>query len=184
MRSSLLQLRLFIFCVVLGPWLAGCVLMSDRAEQRTITPTNGNQRISFYSSDSNCEAAEQVLEIDTTAARVDVTFSARVEVGELRIEVLNGDDGNVAFTLEGTKDGASASGIVRTNDVGDLRYRLFTRNARNGEYSIRYIPPPTPTPTPSPTTTPQPTNTSTPSPTATATDTPTSAPTVDLTATP
>jgi hypothetical protein len=180
MPRSLLILRMVIACLVLGPTLTGCLLMSDRAEQSTITPENGSQVVSFYSSDTNGSAVEQKLELSTSAERVEVTFSARVEAGELRIEVLNGQEGEVVLTLDATKEGASVTGIVRTNDVGDLRYRLRTSNARNGEYRIRYVPPPTPTPTPPPTTTPQPT--ATPVPTATAT--PTVEPTVELTATP
>lgn len=182
MLRSLLILRFAIACLVLGPALTGCLLMSDRAEQRTITPENGSQVVTFYSSDSNGEAVEQLLELGNAAERVEVTFSARVEAGELRIEVLNGQEGAVALTLDATKAGASVTGIIRTNDVGDLRYRVRTSNARNGEYRIRYVPPPTPTPTPPPTTTPQPTAT----PTATPTDTPqpTLEPTFEPTATP
>ena len=182
MPRSLLLLRFIVACLVLGPTLTGCLLMSDRLEQSTITPENGSQMVSFYSSDTNGEAVDQKLELSTAAQRVEVTFSARVQSGELHIEVLNGQEGNVVLTLDGTKSGASVTGIVRTNDVGDLRYRVRTSNARNGEYRISYVPPPTPTPTPPPTTTPQPTAT----PTATPTDTPepTLEPTFELTATP
>lgn len=174
MRSLALgQLRLLIACIVLGPGLAGCLLVAARTEEGTQTPSRGAQRVTFFSSDTNGESVEQVLELSTTAVRIQVTFMAKVESGELRIEVLNGETGEVAFTVEGTKQGSTGVGIVRTTDVGDLRYRLRTTNARNGEYSISYVPPPTPTPTPLPTSTIVPTATRTATPTATeATATP------------
>ncbi len=169
------KLRLLIAVVVLGPFLAGCLLMTARTEETTQTPSDGTQKVTFYSSDTNGVALDQLLELGTTALRVQVTFYAKVDSGELHIEVLNGENGELAFTLDGTKAGSSGTGIVRTTDVGDLRYRLRTTNARNGEYSISYVPPPTPTPTPRPTSTPPPTNTptSTSTPTATSTNTPT-----------
>jgi len=175
MRSvALWKLRLLIATVVLGPFLAGCLLITARTEEATQTaPNDGSHKVTFYSSDTNGAALEQSLDLDTTALRVQVTFNARVESGELHIEVLNGETGAVAFTVEGTKEGSSGTGIVRTNDVGDLRFRLRTTNARNGEYSISYVPPPTPTPLP----------TDTPTPTATPTSTPTFEP-LEATATP
>jgi hypothetical protein len=186
MRSvALWKLRLLIACVALGPFMAGCLLMTARTEESTQTATDGSQTVTFYSSDTNGEALEQSLDLGERQMRVQVTFNAKVDSGELHIEVLNGQDRELAFTVEGSKAGSSGTGIVRTDDVGHLRYRLRTTNARNGAYSFSYMPPPTPTPTPTPTSTPQPTDTPTPTatPTSTPTDTPT-LPVVEATATP
>ncbi|ABX06795.1 hypothetical protein Haur_4163 [Herpetosiphon aurantiacus DSM 785] len=171
---SLTQLRQLLLIGLLAPLLTGCLLMAGRNEQATITAELGSQNVEFVSSDTNGEAVLQALDIGTLPMLLDVTFNAQVASGELVIEVLSGEQANVAFTVVASAEGSSQRGIVMSNDVGDLQYRVRSTNARNGIYRISYQPPPTPTPT----LTPSPTWTLTPS------TTPTVEPTAEVTATP
>lgn len=180
---SLVQLRVLVAFLLFVPFLSGCLLMADRQEQATINPEDGSQEITFFSSDTNGATVEEALDIGTQPMLLDVTFRAQVDSGEFVLDVLNGERGDVAFTLKADKQGVSGRAVVMTNDVGDLRWRIRTVNARKGVYNISYQPPPTPTPTPTNTPTAIPTNTPTPTPTATPVPTDTAVPT-EATATP
>ncbi len=171
-NCSLPQLRQLLLIGLLAPLLTGCLLMAGRNEQATITADFGSQNIEFVSSDTNGEAVLQALDIGTQPMLLDVTFNAQVASGELVIEVLSGEDANLAFTVVASAEGSSQRGIVMSNDVGDVQYRVRATNARNGIYRINYQPPPTPTPSPSPTWTPTPSPTPTVEPTAEVTATP------------
>ncbi|KPL85318.1 hypothetical protein [Herpetosiphon geysericola] len=173
-KWTLTHIRQMILIGLLAPLLTGCLLMAGRNEQATITADLGSQNIEFVSSDTNGEAVLQALDIGTQPMLLDVTFNAKVDSGELVLEVLSGEQANVAFTLVASAEGSSQRGIVMSNDVGDLQYRVKSTNARNGSYRISYQPPPTPTftPTPSPTWTPTPSETPTVEPTAEVTATP------------
>ncbi|MFD3166233.1 hypothetical protein [Herpetosiphon sp. NSE202] len=172
-KWTLTHIRQMLLIGLLAPLLTGCLLMAGRNEQATITADLGSQNVEFVSSDTNGEAVLQALDIGTQPMTLDVTFNAKVDSGELVIEVLSGEQANVAFSLVASAEGSSQRGIVQSNDVGDLQYRVKSTNARNGSYRISYQPPPTPTftPTPSPTWTPTPSETPVP-------------PTVEVTATP
>ncbi len=173
-KWTLTHIRQMLLIGLLAPLLTGCLLMAGRNEQATITADLGSQNVEFVSSDTNGEAVLQALDIGSQPMLLDVTFNAKVDSGELVLEVLSGEQANVAFTLVASAEGSSQGGVVMTNDVGDLQYRVKSTNARNGSYRISYQPPPTPTftPTPSPTWTPTPSATPTVEPTAEVTATP------------
>ena len=161
-----------------GVLLAGCLLQSARQEQVTPSPNGGAfHEVTFYSTDTNGSGVIEEIDVSTMAINLDVTVRAKVGSGKLRIELLEGNDDLVALDVEATGEGTSSFKSIRLNDVGNLRYRVWATNARDGTYSISYAPPPTPTPTPTPT--PEPTLT----PTPTATTTPTVTP-VEVTPTP
>ena len=153
------------FLVLLG----GCFLQAAREETLVPIDTGGMEhQITFYRSDTTGEWVQQAIDLGTSAQMVEVNVFAQVKEGDLEVQILEANDDREAFTVKADADGEQAGQVVRTDDVGNLQYRVRALNAFNGSYTIRYTPPPTPTPTP----TPLPTATSTPTPLPTATPLP------------
>lgn len=171
-------LQLLAIGLVLLPLLGGCLLMAGEQREDTQGLKGGARTSSFVSSDTNGEFVDQEIDVADSPILLDVTVWAKAGKGELRLDVLSGDNDNLAFTLISTERGVEISQRMRTDEVGRLHYRMRATGVRNGEYSISYKPVPPPTPTPTATATPTPTAT------PTATPTPTETPTTEASPTP
>lgn len=110
------------------------MLVSGRTEAAEERGQQRSVQVSFVSA----EGSEERL-LDTGApGELNVSADAMVERGDLRLELLH-PDGQVALRVVGDADGSIVGrGPLTTDAEGRLRYRIYTRNARNGSYAIRF----------------------------------------------
>ena len=130
--------------------LAGCYLASGERVTSEDASTEEGGQISgeFVHADGT---TQREITVGQPAIPVQIEASASVEWGELTLEFLS-PDGSPALLVE-ARYGRAAEGIgsLTTDDNGQVRYRVVTREARGGTYLIQYRLQPIPTPTPLPT---------------------------------
>lgn len=129
------------FLLVLSSWflvlsLSGCFLISGANQSADSTGEGGNVYVSFVSAEGN---DTRTVQTNFPAQTLNLTVFVRNERGQIRIEVLD-DRGSVALSVEGTAQEQVRSGQVRTNAVGQFRYRVRATGAQRGEFQILYEP--------------------------------------------
>lgn len=118
------------------PLLTGCLLMSGAQQSTDRAEDAGNVSVQFVSADGTEE--RQVLAADGATSLL-VTVFARVDRGQLRIEVLDPNNSAVII-LEGTAEEQVARGTVPTDATGNLRFRIKATGAYRGGFQILYQP--------------------------------------------
>ena len=117
--------------------LTACLLISGEATSTDIQDGAGNLLSSFVGAEGQ---TERILELGLAESEVQVIAILSVESGDLEITLMQ-PDGSVAFTIAARPDAEiTRSGLVRTNDQGQLRYQINARGARNGQIQLFFQP--------------------------------------------
>jgi len=122
--------------VVLLPILTSCLLISGGQQSSDRAEDAGNVSVQFVSADGT--EVRQVAAADA-AANLLVTVFARVDRGQLRIEVLD-PQGSAVVIVEGTPEEAVSRGTVSTDGVGNLRFRIKATGAQRGGFQLLFQP--------------------------------------------
>jgi hypothetical protein len=110
------------------------MLVAGREQTLRVDEQRGELRVGFVSAEGS---DERLLEAGAPGT-LDVLASARVERGDLRLEVLR-PDGTLALRVVANADGSLVgTGMVSTDEQGRLRYRVYARNARDGSYGLTF----------------------------------------------
>ena len=125
-----------LLLLALVPELAGCLLLSGPRQSSDRTEGGGNVSVQFVSAEGNETRQVQAADTETTLT---VTVFARVERGQLRIEILD-PQGSVVLPIEGTAEEKVARATVPTDANGILRYRIRATGAQRGGFQILYQP--------------------------------------------
>lgn len=113
--------------------LSGCLLLSGEQTTIDLVEGTGNLSSSFVSGEG--QELRQVP-VGASAAELQVIAIVAVESGDLQLELIQ-PDGAVAFVVAGRPDAQiTRSGAVRSDEQGNIRYRVTARGARNGAYQI------------------------------------------------
>ncbi|NJN17714.1 MAG: hypothetical protein HC822_16285 [Oscillochloris sp.] len=119
------------------PLLAGCMLVSG--ERTTIDLQDGVGNISTVFVGAEGQEV-RLAPVTAGPAEVQVIAILGVESGDLQIELLQ-PDGGVVFAVAARPDvQVTRSGAVRTNEQGEVRYRITARSARNGNFQLLFQP--------------------------------------------
>ncbi|EFO79802.1 hypothetical protein OSCT_2319 [Oscillochloris trichoides DG-6] len=114
-------------------FLSGCLLLSGEETSIDLVDQSGILSTTFVSGEGSEERTLRVSEGPTT---LQVIVIVGVESGDLQIEILQ-PDGAVVFALAAQPDSQlTRSSWVRSDDQGQIRYRVTARGARNGSYQI------------------------------------------------
>jgi hypothetical protein len=128
---------LLLAALLITPLLSGCLLISGERTTIDLLDGTGNVSTLFVSAEGSEERAVQV---GTGADELQVIAIIGIESGDLQIDLLQ-PDGSVAFAVAGRPDAQiTRSSLVRSDDTGQVRYRVLARGARNGEYQIFFQP--------------------------------------------
>ena len=122
--------------LLLTPLLAGCLLIAGGQQSSDRSPDGGNVSVEFVSAEGT--EVRQVQAADA-AASLEVTIFARVERGQLRLEVLD-PQGSVALVVEGTPEEQVTRTTVATDAQGNLRFRIKATGAQRGGFTLLYQP--------------------------------------------
>lgn len=117
--------------------LAGCLLISG--EQTTISQQVGAANIltTFVSAEGSDEYRIPALPANT---EVQAIVMVAVESGDLEIALIQ-PDGSVSFVLAARPGSqVTRSGPLRSDEQGQIWYRITARNARNGEIQMFLLP--------------------------------------------
>lgn len=123
-----------IGCAVL---LAGCLLISGEQTTVSLQGSAANILTTFVSAEGSDEYRVPALPANTEAQAI---VMVAVESGDVQIDLIQ-PDGAVSFVLAsrpGTQ--VTRSGPIRSDEQGQIRYRITARNARNGEIQIFLLP--------------------------------------------
>ena len=130
--------------LVVGRWslvlglallLSGCLLVSGERASTDSLADGGNISSSFVGADG---VSERTVDTGAAGASLSAILIVQAERGELQLEVLN-SDGSIALAVKSRPDEqVTRQGSVRTDDRGQLRYRVIARGARNGSYQVLY----------------------------------------------
>ncbi|WP_322494629.1 hypothetical protein [Chloroflexus sp.] len=123
-----------IACTVL---LASCMLISGEQTTVSLQGSAANILTTFVSAEGSDEYRVPALPANTEAQAI---VMVAVESGDVQIDLIQ-PDGAVSFVLAsrpGTQ--VTRSGPIRSDEQGQIRYRITARNARNGEIQIFVLP--------------------------------------------
>lgn len=117
--------------------LAGCLLISGEQTTVSVQGSAANILTTFVSAEGSDEYRVPALPANTEAQAI---VMVAVESGDVQIDLIQ-PDGAVSFVLA-SRPGAQVtrSGPIRSDDQGQIRYRITARNARNGEIQIFLLP--------------------------------------------
>jgi hypothetical protein len=138
-RSSVVGCRLrgLLITLSLLVTLSGCLLVSGEATTIDLAGGVGNLSSSFVSAEGSEERTVQVSDGPT---ELQVIAIVAIESGDLEIELLQ-PDGAQAFAVAGRPDTqVTRSSLVRSDETGQVRYRISARGARNGGYQLFFQP--------------------------------------------
>jgi hypothetical protein len=117
--------------------LTACLLISGETTSADVQDGAGNLLSSFVGAEGR---AERILELGLADSEVQVIAIVSIESGDLELTLVQ-PDGSVAFTIAARPDAEiTRSGLVRTNDQGQLRYQINARGARNGQVQLFFQP--------------------------------------------
>jgi hypothetical protein len=115
--------------------LSSCMLVSGERISQDTRPEAGNQSASFVSAEGE---ELHTLDIGVPDATLRVIVLLEAEQGELRLDVLDGQEAVALSAQSRPGEQVTRSGSVTTGSDGVLRYRVSARGARNGGYQILY----------------------------------------------
>ena len=127
-----------LFTLALIPLLTNCLLIAGGEQSADRAADAGNVSVQFVSADGT--EVRQVSAADTTT-RLLVTVFARVERGQLRIEVLD-PQGSAIIVLEGTPEEVVMRGVGPTDAAGNLHFRVKATGAQRGGFQLLFQPAP------------------------------------------
>lgn len=123
--------------MLLASLLSGCLLVSGEQTTIDLLEGTGNVSTTFVSAEG---AEERVVQVGDEAAELQVIAIISLESGDLQLDLIQ-PDGSVAFAVSGRPDAqVTRSGPVRSDELGQVRYRVLARGARSGEYQIFFQP--------------------------------------------
>jgi hypothetical protein len=126
-----------VLALLLASLLSGCLLVSGEQTTIDLLEGTGNVSTSFVSVEGR---EERVVQVSDEAAELQVIAIVTIESGDLQLDIIQ-PDGSVAFAISGRPDAqVTRSGPVRSDELGQVRYRVSARGARNGEYQIFFQP--------------------------------------------
>ena len=125
-----------VFLLALIPLLAGCLLIAGGQQSADRAEDGGNVSVQFVSAEGT--EVRQVKAADA-AATLKVTVFARVERGQLRIEVLDPQN-SIVKVIDAQPSEQIDTANVATNEAGEFRYRIRATGAQNGQFQILYQP--------------------------------------------
>jgi hypothetical protein len=126
-----------LLALLLASLLSGCMLVSGEQTTIDLLKGTGNVSTAFVSAEGG---EERVLQVSDKAAELQVIAIITLESGDLQLDLLQ-PDGSVAFAISGRPDAqVTRSGPVRSDDLGQVRYRVVARGARHGEYQLFFQP--------------------------------------------
>ncbi|MGB9737761.1 hypothetical protein [Chloroflexus sp.] len=133
-------LRQIIAILCLSGWvmlLTGCLLITGEQTTVSLQGSAANILTTFVSAEGADEYRVPALPPNT---EVQAIVFLSVESGDVQIDLIQ-PDGAVSFVLA-SRPGSQVtrSGPIRSDDQGQIRYRLTARNARNGEVQIFLLP--------------------------------------------
>ncbi|WP_298818131.1 hypothetical protein [Chloroflexus sp.] len=133
LRRAVIGLSLIVGAML----LAGCLLISGEQTTISVQGSAANILTTFVSAEGSDEYRVPALPANT---EVQAIVIVAVETGDVQIDLLQ-PDGSVSFVLAG-RPGAQVtrSGPLRSDDQGQIRYRITARGARNGEIQIFLLP--------------------------------------------
>jgi hypothetical protein len=133
-RRTLLTL---LASLALAPLLTGCLLISGEQTTIDLQAGIGNLNTTFVSAEGSEVRTVQVAD---GPVALQVIAIVAVESGDLQIDLLQ-PDGAVAFAVAGRPDSqVTRSSQVRTDETGQVSYRVVARGARNGAYQLFFQP--------------------------------------------
>ncbi|MGQ9829297.1 MAG: hypothetical protein ACUVSW_15675 [Roseiflexus sp.] len=116
-------------------FLQACMLVSGEQASVDVRTDAGNVTRTFLGAEGSTEHA---VHIGDGGSFLQVIVILELQQGEMHLEMLNAG-GSVAFVVQSRPgDQVSRSGMVRLDENGMLRYRVFARGARDGGYQILY----------------------------------------------
>ena len=125
-----------LLVLVVLPFLTNCLLISGAQQSSDRAVDAGNVNLQFVSMDGM--EVREVAAADGAASLL-VTIFARVDRGQLRIEVLD-PNGSAVIVVEGTPEEQVARGTVPTDAGGMLRFRIKATGAHRGGFQLLYQP--------------------------------------------
>jgi hypothetical protein len=129
--------RAALLLLLVAPLLGGCLLVSGEQTTIDLLAGSGNLSTAFVSAEGG---AERLVQVGSGPAEVQVIAIVAVDSGDLQIDLLQ-PDGAVAFAVAGRPDAqVTRSGRVRSDDQGQVRYRVSARGARAGSYQLFFQP--------------------------------------------
>jgi len=111
------------------------MLVSGERTSEDVRPEAGNRSDSFVSAEGE---AVHTLNVGVPDATLRVIVLLEAEQGELRLDVLDGQQAVGLSAQSRPGDQVTRSGSVTIGGDGLLRYRVTARGARNGGYQILY----------------------------------------------
>ncbi len=128
--------RRALLVLVVLPLLTNCLLISGAQQSSDRAEDAGNVNLQFVSMDGM-----EVREVAAADGAADllVTIFARVDRGQLRIEVLD-PNGSAVIVVEGTPEEQVARGTVPTDANGMLHFRIKATGAHRGGFQLLYQP--------------------------------------------
>ncbi len=127
--------RLSILAAIL-PLLSGCLLISGPIQMSDSTDDGGNVYVEFVSADGS---DTRVVQTNFVAHPLEVLASARTESGQLRVEILDGQN-SVVLAIDAQPNEQWRQGRVTTDVEGNFRYRIRAKGAQRGALQILYQP--------------------------------------------
>lgn len=126
-----------LFVALLVPALAGCALLSGEETTIDLQDGTGNLSTSFVGAEGS---EERTVQVSDGPAELQVIAILSVASGDLQIDLVQ-PDGALAFAVSARPDAqVTRSGLVRTDDTGQIRYRISARGARDGVYQLFFQP--------------------------------------------
>lgn len=115
--------------------ISGCMLASGKRTSLDARPEAGNTQVSFLSAEGDELGS---IAVGPTFTTYEVIVIIAIEQGELQLDVFDAS-GAPAISLKARPDQqVTRSANLASDERGNLRYRVTTRGARNGNYQILY----------------------------------------------
>lgn len=136
-RPSILRWARSLLLGLLALALSGCMLVSGEETTIDLQEGTGNLSTAFVGAEG---AEERTVQVSEGPAELQVIAILAVDSGDLQIELVQ-PDGALAFAVAGRPDTqVTRSGLVRSDDSGQIRYRVSARGARNGSFQLFFQP--------------------------------------------
>lgn len=126
-----------LLIALLVPALAGCALMSGEETTIDLQGGTGNLSTAFVGAEGS---EERTVQVSDGPAELQVIAILSVASGDLQIDLVQ-PDGALAFAVAARPDAqVTRSGLVRTDEAGQIRYRVSARGARDGAFQLFFQP--------------------------------------------
>lgn len=126
-----------LLLALLVPALAGCALLSGEETTIDLQAGTGNLSTTFVGAEGS---EERTVQVSDGPAELQVIAILAIESGDLQVDLVQ-PDGALAFAVSARPDAqVTRSGLVRTDEAGQIRYRITARGARDGGFQLFFQP--------------------------------------------